>query len=847
MKHIFVSLLLSVVVLPALAQPAPSKSALTVETIMQDPRQWVGTSPSAPFWSDDSRTIYFNWNPDLALGDSLYKITLTNGTYLPSAKPVKVSVAERRLLTPNDAIYNRARTQRLYDKYGDLFLLDRQTGKVRTLTSTVDRESNPQFSGDEKAVLFTRASNLYRLDLATGLTEQLTNFDPGAKRATPNPNSQESWLKRDQLALFDVLRQRKARRDEAERDTKAEQPRRPKTFYTDGRSVMNASLSPDGRVVTFALMKSATGAKTTIVPSFVTESGFTEDLPARTKVGAPLAAVDFMVYDVARDTALAVSLTNLPGITDKPDYVMPATVAGGSGGASATVAGRNTVAASEKTPTDTTRKLAADLKKSANRPVAVGTPIWSDGATGRYAVVVIRAIDNKDRWLMLLDTEKPTTLKLLDRQRDEAWVGGPGIGGGFSPGTLGWLDDQTIYFQSEADGYSHLYSMNVLTGRDGVPQRTQLTKGRFEVQQVTLSADKKTFYLTTNEVHPGEQNLYRMAVTGGERVRLTTMTGASDATLSPDESQIVVRYSTSNKPWELFLMPNPVTSAAAGRGKKNQVAAAPVQLTNSTTEAFRTYPWREAEVVTIPARDGQPIYARLYKPAADGKANGKAVVFVHGAGYLQNAHKWWSQYFREYMFHNLLVDKGYTVLDIDYRGSAGYGRDWRTGIYRFMGGKDLTDHVDAANWLVKNHGVDAKRMGIYGGSYGGFITLMAMFTTPDVFKAGAALRPVTDWAAYNHGYTSNILNEPYADTLAYRRSSPIYHAAGLKGHLLICHGMVDVNVHFQDAVRLTQRLIELKKENWELAPYPVEDHGFVEPTSWMDEYKRILKLFDERL
>ena len=847
MKYMFVSLLLVVIVLPALAQTASPKPALTVEAIMQDPRQWTGTSPSGMFWSDDSRTIYFNWNPTKALGDSLYKIVLPGGRYVPATKPVKVAINERRMLPTGDAQYNRARTLRIYDKYGDLFLLDRQTGRVRTLTSTVDRESNPVFSGDEKAVLFTRASNLYRIDLATGLTEQLTNFDPGAKKPTPSSTSQESWLKRDQLALFDVLRQRKAKRDEAERDTKAEQPRRPKTIYTEGKTVMNASLSPDSRIVTFALMKPATGAKSTIVPSFVTESGFTEDLPARTKVGAPVAAVEFMVYDIARDTALAVSLATLPGITDKPDYLMPTAVTSGS----ATVAGRTTIAAAEKTPTDTTRKLAADLKKSANRPVYVGAPVWAEGANARYAVVVVRAIDNKDRWLMLLDTDKPTNLKLLDRQRDEAWVGGPGIGGAFQAGTLGWLDDQTIYFQSEADGYSHLYSMNVLTG-----QRTQLTKGRFEVQQVVLSADKKTFYLTTNERHPGEQHLYRMAVNGGsERTQITTMTGASDAVISPDESQIVVRYSGINKPWELFLMNNPLATGSSSGGKVAKKAqattasATPVQLTTSTTEAFRTYPWRDADVLTIPARDGQPIYARLYKPAPDAavKATGKAVIFVHGAGYLQNAHKWWSQYFREYMFHNLLVDKGYTVLDIDYRGSAGYGRDWRTGIYRYMGGKDLTDHVDAASWLVKNQGVDAKRIGIYGGSYGGFITLMGMFTTPDVFKAGAALRPVTDWAAYNHGYTSNILNEPYSDTLAYRRSSPIYHAAGLKGHLLICHGMVDVNVHFQDAVRLTQRLIELKKENWELAPYPVEDHGFVEPTSWMDEYKRILKLFDERL
>jgi dipeptidyl aminopeptidase/acylaminoacyl peptidase len=199
------------------------------------------------------------------------------------------------------------------------------------------------------------------------------------------------------------------------------------------------------------------------------------------------------------------------------------------------------------------------------------------------------------------------------------------------------------------------------------------------------------------------------------------------------------------------------------------------------------------------------------------------------------------------MFHNMLVDNGYTVLDIDYRASAGYGRDWRTGIYRFMGGKDLADNVDGAKYLIGKQGIDPKKIGIYGGSYGGFITLMAMFTKPDIFAAGAALRPVTDWAAYNHPYTANILNEPQTDSLAYRKSSPIYYAEGLKGNLLICHGMVDVNVHYQDAVRLSQRLIELKKDNWELASYPMEDHGFVEPTSWMDEYKRIFKLFEGTL
>jgi dipeptidyl aminopeptidase/acylaminoacyl peptidase len=304
--------------------------------------------------------------------------------------------------------------------------------------------------------------------------------------------------------------------------------------------------------------------------------------------------------------------------------------------------------------------------------------------------------------------------------------------------------------------------------------------------------------------------------------------------LSPDGKYLAYRYSYQTKPWELYL-------------QETKSNAKPSQVTDKAmSDSFKLYTWRDTKIFTFKARDGADVRARIYEPK-QGTKNNAAVIFVHGAGYLQNEDYWWSYYFREMMFNNLLADKGYTVMDIDYRGSAGYGRDWRVGIYRYMGGKDLDDEVDGARYLVQQYGIDATRIGIYGGSYGGFMTLMALFTQPDIFKAGAALRPVTDWAHYDDGYTSAILNEPFTDSIAYARSSPINFANGLKNHLLICHGMIDVNVHFQDVVRLTQRLIELGKDNWQIAPYPVEDHGFVEPSSWTDEYKRILKLFDENL
>ena len=277
-----------------------------------------------------------------------------------------------------------------------------------------------------------------------------------------------------------------------------------------------------------------------------------------------------------------------------------------------------------------------------------------------------------------------------------------------------------------------------------------------------------------------------MPAEGGERTRLTTMPGNHRGLLSPDEKWIADIYSYTNKPPELYVMPN-------------QARAEEKKLTSSPAPEFWTYPWLDVPIVHIRARDGVEVPAHLYKPA-DFKKGGPAVIFVHGAGYLQNVHRWWSDYYREYMFHHMLMERGYIVIDLDYRGSAGYGRDWRTAIYRHMGGVDLDDQVDAAKWLASQQGVDPKRIGIYGGSYGGFITLMAMFKDPGVFAAGAALRPVTDWANYNNGYTSNILNTPQKDEEAYKKSSPIYFADGLKGALLICHGMVDTNVHFQDTV-----------------------------------------------
>jgi dipeptidyl aminopeptidase/acylaminoacyl peptidase len=763
---------------------------LTVEKIMRDPK-WIGTSPSNVYWSADGNSLYFNWNPDNAPSDSTYFITLTNHN------PVKVKVEQKHNIIPDLSIrWNKSHTAFTFVKDGDVFFKELKTGNTKRIVQTTDKETSPSFSFDDKKIVYTSGFNLYAWDIATGETMQLTNLESKDPEKKTTVTMEEQWLKNDQLQYLKVLKERKEKKDATEAYNKSLSPKELRSINIGDRILQSLEVSPDGRFVSYRLTKTSSDAKATIVPDYVTESGFTSDIRGRTKVGEPQNNSEFFIYDRTRDTVFAIKTDSLPGIRDLPDYVK-----------------------------DYPIKFEQQIKEPPIRAVVIADISWSPNA--RHAILDIRSRDNKDRWLMMV--QLPTTkLKLIDRQHDDAWIGGPGTGG-FSGINTGWVNENTFWFQSEVTGYSHLYTVNVENS-----EKKALTSGKYEVQQTELSKDKKYFYITTNEVHPGEQQFYRLPVTGGKAERITTMTGANQVTLSPDEKYIAILYSYSNKPWELYLQEN------KPGGKIQQIT------TKAMSDEFQSYPWRDPELITFTARDGVQVPARLYKPTTP--APGKpAVLFVHGAGYLQNAHKWWSYYFREYMFNNLLADNGYYVLDIDYRASAGYGRDWRTAIYRHMGGKDLDDNIDGVNYLIKTYGVDRKHVGLYGGSYGGFITLMALFTTPDVFAAGAALRPVTDWANYNHGYTSAILNEPFNDSLAYRRSSPIYFAEGLKSHLLICHGMVDVNVHFQDAVKLTQRLIELGKDNWDIAPFPMEDHGFVEPSSWTDEYKRIFKLFETEL
>lgn len=762
-------------------------SPLKMEEIMKG-EEFVGYSPSRVQWSLDSKKLFFNWKQE---GD---EIPATYVIDYPSNKIRKANKEEVRSLGISNLSYNSRGDKAVFERNGDLFVYDFKRNKEIQLFETSDREFDAKFINSDKEIAFRKGNQVYSLNLANGMLKQLSHISSSKDSNKGRTSKQKEWLK-EQQEFFDVLEDIKSKKEAYAEQKEAFAKEKTKTVYLDAKeSLWQVTLSDSGKEIFYLIQEAGPQSEYTDVHNYVTESGYVENLRSRPKVGHDQAQYRLVFQDVGRDTVLTFDPEILPGIKDLPDYLA-----------------------------DYPERKKELEKEDKARPVNYSTVKWND--SGTHAIFSIYSQDRKDRWILLFDANK-LEFKVADRQRDEAWVGGPGV---FSYAqVLDWIDNSTFYFQSEKTGYSHLYTYNLNNSKT-----TALTAGDYEVQSVNLSKDKKHFYITTNEEHPGITHYYKLQISNKSKTQLTQDRGGHQVYVSPNEKALAILHSTSNSPWELYI-------------KANSPKAKMQQVTHSTTEAFKAYDWREPEMINFKNRHGNEIYARVYTPEVQHE-NRPAVVFVHGAGYLQNVHYWWSTYHREYMFHNMLADMGYVVIDIDYTASKGYGRDMRTGIYRHMGGTDLTDQVDGVKYLVENYNVNPEQVGIYGGSYGGFITLMALFTEAEVFKSGAALRSVTDWAHYNHGYTSNILNLPYEDPIAYERSSPIYFADGLKGNLLMAHGIIDVNVQFQDIVRLSQRLIELQKDNWELAVYPLEDHGFVHTTSWIDEYKRILKLFEDTL
>jgi dipeptidyl aminopeptidase/acylaminoacyl peptidase len=778
----------------------PQSKLLTLEQIMADP-DWIGRQPNSAYWADDSQSVYYQQKQHGSPLSDLWGKPLNekgNGT--------KVEVTQLHIHDYKNRVLNQNRDTAAWVFEGNIFVKNLATNTLKQLTKDNRQPHNLVFLHDGR-LSFQSGNALYAIHPEHGLYEQLVSWKfADEPTAVEEP---EDYIAEQQQQLIEVValkRQQKALRFKREQQlTQQNNTLAPADFYfSEGNESIKASLSPNGKWLVLVEQEESTWRDDgDIMPNYINDDGrIAADKVRRRVADSKSGHQNIWLLNLQNRTKRKLSYKNLPGYNED---VLEA------------VKREN---ANAKGETYAANRLPRDINLIQDWYWTQGAVQWH--SNGENVAVMLEAWDNKDRWLATINTESGTLVN-QHRLHDDAWIN-------YKFNSFGWLNNSAeLYYLSEESGYAHLY-VKPLNG-----QARAVTNGRFEVDSLSLTFDDKFMYFKANKKHPGIYEIYRVALADNTLEALTTLNGMTDYQLSPDEKSLLLTHSSLVRPPELYL----------------QIVAnqSVTQLTHTTSQAFLDIKWLAPDIVPVnSSHTEQPIYSRVYTPRDIQQGiKAKAVVFNHGAGYLQNSHLGWSGYFREFMFHNLLVQKGYVVLDMDYRASAGYGRDWRTAIYRQMGTPEIEDLRDGIDWLVENVDVDRQRVGTYGGSYGGFMTFMALFNAPDLFQAGAALRPVSDWAHYNHGYTSNILNTPDVDPIAYERSSPIYFAEGLEKPLLINAPMIDSNVFFVDVVRLVQRLIELEKKNFETAIYPVESHGFVQPSSWLDEYRRIYKLFEVNL
>ncbi|MDM7860761.1 prolyl oligopeptidase family serine peptidase [Alteromonas sp. ASW11-36] len=776
--------------------------AITLEQIMADP-DWLGRQPEAPSWSLNGEHLVYERK---RVGSHLRDFYLASPGV--SGNGEKVALAQLHQVDRSQQVSNANNDLTAWVFDSNIFLYDHSSGVLRQLTKDSDYPRNLTFLSDER-LAYQVGNSFIAIDPSNGMREELVKWQYASKPQAVRPPA--DFIAQEQQELIEyVALQRRQRQEQADYDAQLQAQNNGITaapFYlTEGHRNVQVALSPNAQyVIVVSTEDTPSRSESDIMPNYIQENGriAAEEVRRRVSDAKPITH-KLWLLDLAQNTVSELSLNQLPGYND--DVL-------------AAVKRENAAARGEDYQVNRLPRAIGILQSWYGHSAIQ----WH--TSGEHVAIMLEAWDNKDRWIVTVDFDQQR-LVTQHRLSDEAWIN-------YAFNQFGWLPESpSLYYLSEQSGYSHLYVKPV----DG--KERALTQGRFEVDDITISRDEQWAYFKANVKHPGIYEIYRAPLSGGEIQALTDLNGMTDYSLSPDHTTLLLTHSTLTMPPELY------TSVIS-----DDAMTQPVKITSTVSDEFLSMPWVAPSIVPVESSHSDaPIYSRVYLPTnVDESEPRRAVIFNHGAGYLQNAHMGWSGYFREFMFHSMLVQQGYVVMDMDYRASKGYGRDWRTAIYRQMGTPETQDLVDGVEWLVANANVDRNRVGTYGGSYGGFMTFMALFTEPDLFQAGAALRPVSDWAHYNHPYTSNILNTPDVDPIAYRRSSPIYFAEGLSKPLLMNAPMIDDNVFFVDVVRLVQRLIELEKENFETAIYPVEPHGFVQPSSWLDEYRRIYKLFEQHL
>ena len=483
------------------------------------------------------------------------------------------------------------------------------------------------------------------------------------------------------------------------------------------------------------------------------------------------------------------------------------------------------------------------VSASGGTPAAVSAPPGFGGLRWLDNTGIIfdrQGTDYKKRSIVAAGIEGRATRTLFEETDPKFWS----IPGQAEPAARPSPDGKWIAFVSDKDGWDHIY---VMPAAGGTP--VQITKGKFEAWRPSWSPDSTRIVFDANEPQrPGTRHL-GVATIGTEPSRATVATitkgrGTNTwATWSPDGTRVVYQHTDPQNSADLFVID------ATG-------SSAPIRISQSMPAAFDRSAFVEPEFVTYPGPDGQPVPGYLFVPRGlDRSRKHPAIVWIHGDGVNQNYDGWHVQrnYAVYYSFHQYLLQKGYVVFAPDYRGSIGYGRAWRQGVYMDVGGNDAKDAWMAAHYLETLGYVDMDRVGVWGLSYGGFFTLIAMVDQPRLYRAGINVAGVADYEMYYQdpyrgAWTTMRIGRPEENPKVYAQASPVSRIDRLERPLLTLHGTADVNVPYLHAVKIMDEALKKGKGNLvEFMVYPGEFHYFTREHVLIDAWHRAERFFDRHL
>jgi dipeptidyl-peptidase-4 len=401
-----------------------------------------------------------------------------------------------------------------------------------------------------------------------------------------------------------------------------------------------------------------------------------------------------------------------------------------------------------------------------------------------------------------------------------------------------FADGKRFLWTSERSGFCHIYIYNIAGNMLG-----QLTSGNWEVSGgegfgpsvgdiFDLDEAHGYVYFLSNKDNPIERQLYRVSIATKTVTRVTTEAGTHNVLISPDGSAFMDTFSDAMTP------PSQIVTRPDG----TQIGV----LNENAVPELAEYQISPVEFLTVRAEDGTELNASMIKPANfDPARKHPVLVYVYGGPHVQIVTNVWGG--NTFLWHELMAEKGYIVFSIDNRGSYGRGHKFETPLFHQFGKVELADQIAGVNYLKTLPYVDPARIGIYGGSYGGYMTLEALFNAPDIFKAGAAIAPVSDWRLYDTIYTERYMGRPQDNAAGYDQSSPASQAGNLKGKLLLAHGTGDDNVHFANTTEVLNELIEHGSYANDLVILPGRGHGMSDTPAQVELYKELTKFFLDNL